>query len=261
MVEGLEADGEAVAWALYAAEEAYAALGDTITAYQRLKDASELTDMITLANEPDEIKDEETGRALAMRKLETELARNRATLRYVCVSFVLLLLLIAAAWIVLARMRRLKEHHEKSLRVRDRLSRHLIATQAAMDESERLISTVGKDIGDMADSGRLPAGESQKIVNAIKSHSIHQCEREAFIESFVAVHPGFTDRLRANNPGFTEPDIRLACYIMMGMDTKRIAATMGIRPESVKQARWRLRTKLSLEKGASLESTLRALAE
>ena len=53
--------------------------------------------------------------------------------------------------------------------------------------------------------------------------------------------------------------MRLASYLVTGMDNKMIASTMGIRPESVKQARWRLRSKLALEKGASLEEALRKL--
>ena len=111
----------------------------------------------------------------------------------------------------------------------------------------------------MSDAGRIPAGETRRIVNAIKSHAVKQGDRETFIETFSSMHPEFAQRLLELNSAFTEPDIRLATYIAMGMDTKHIADTMGVRPESVKQARWRLRTKLSLEKGASLEQALRNL--
>lgn len=156
------------------------------------------------------------------------------------------------------RIQRLRFQRELTRRERDEMARRLIATQAAMDESETLITKVGKEIGSMADSGRLPDGETRHIVSAIKSHSAMKEDRESFMDSFAAVHPEFAQGLRNANEAFTEPDIRLATYIVMGMDTKRIASTMGIRPDSVKQGRWRLRQKLALPKGESLEKALRS---
>lgn len=153
------------------------------------------------------------------------------------------------------RMQQLKNRQLKARQERDKVSRQLIATQIARDESEQLISSVGKEIDGMAANGP----DTRKIINAIKSHAVRQSDRETFIESFTAVHPEFPQRLREVNEAFTDLDIRLASFIAMGMDTKHIAATMGVRPESVKQARWRLRTKLGLEKGASLENALRDL--
>lgn len=254
-----EGEPDFAAYALYAMSDASAAAGDTANAFVALKDAVDLTDGISLANEPDEISALETMRHIASRRLEVELKRSRATLKWACAAFGLFLLLIVAGWIVTMRMQRLKIQRIKAEQERDRLSRRLVATEVARTESEQLISSVGKEIGDMADCGRIPAGETRRIVNAIKSHTVKQGDRETFIETFSSMHPEFAQRLRALNTAFTEPDIRLATYIAMGMDTKHIADTMGVRPESVKQARWRLRTKLSLEKGDSLEQALRSL--
>lgn len=254
-----EGEPDFAAYALYAMSDASAAEGDTVAAFRSLKDAVDLTDEISLANEPDEIAALETMRAISSRRLEAELQRNRATFKYVCVAFVLTLLLVVAGWVVTLRIQRLKMMGRRAASERDSISRRLIATQIARSESEQLITSVGKEIGDMSDAGRIPAGETRRIVNAIKSHAVKQGDRETFIETFSSMHPEFAQRLLELNSAFTEPDIRLATYIAMGMDTKHIADTMGVRPESVKQARWRLRTKLSLEKGASLEQALRNL--
>lgn len=45
----------------------------------------------------------------------------------------------------------------------------------------------------------------------------------------------------------------------MGLDNNKISRLMMIRPESVKQARWRLRLKMGLDKGESLDEAIRAL--
>lgn len=188
-----------------------------------------------------------------------ELARSKATLRYATIAFIVFLLLILTGWVISLRIQRLQKQRIRAMQERDTISRRLLATQIARTESEQLINSVGKELGGMTDSGRLPAGEARRIVNAIKSHTVKQGDRQTFIESFTMMHPEFAQRLREINPAFTEPDIRLATYIAIGMDTKHISDTMGVRPESVKQARWRLRTKLSLDRGDSLDQTLRDL--
>lgn len=67
--------------------------------------------------------------------------------------------------------------------------------------------------------------------------------------------------MRARYPGVKEYDVRLASLIAMGLDNKQIAAALAIRPESVKQARWRLRTRMGLTSGDSLAAALAHLLE
>lgn len=45
----------------------------------------------------------------------------------------------------------------------------------------------------------------------------------------------------------------------MGLDNNKIARLLVIRPESVKQARWRLRKMMGLDKDVSLDDAIRAL--
>lgn len=46
--------------------------------------------------------------------------------------------------------------------------------------------------------------------------------------------------------------MRLAGYISIGLGTKEISELMNVRPESVRQARWRLRKTLGLEDESEL---------
>ena len=41
--------------------------------------------------------------------------------------------------------------------------------------------------------------------------------------------------------------MKLAVYMALGLDNKHIARLTGVRPESVKQAKWRLRKKMGGE--------------
>jgi DNA-binding CsgD family transcriptional regulator len=55
--------------------------------------------------------------------------------------------------------------------------------------------------------------------------------------------------------------LRLACLIASGKNKYDIAAEMEIRVESVKQARWRLRQKISLSSDQDLDQLLIAIAQ
>ncbi|MDE6296636.1 MAG: hypothetical protein K2L89_02220 [Muribaculaceae bacterium] len=244
--------------ALYAQADALSASGDTLRAYRSLIEAVELTDEIGNANEPEAIKSVETDRMLSMRRLEAELAKSRWQLRFVCIGFGLLIILVLAAWLVRRRMKKLHTRSKEMSEEKEKIARKLVATQIAMDETDRVISSVGKAVEEINDSGSVTS-QARQIANAIHTHKAKSSERETFIDSFSSVNPDFARRLKEINPAITEPDVRLASYIVTGLDNKMIASTMGIRPESVKQARWRLRSKLSLEKGASLEEALREL--
>lgn len=244
--------------ALYAHADAVSASGDTAKAYRSLIEAVELTDEIGKANEPEEIKNVETDRMVTMHRLEAELAKSRWQLRITFIGFGLLIILGVAAWFVRRRIKRLRIQRKEMSEEKDKIARKLVATQIAMDETDRVLSSVGKAVGEIND-GKDASVQSREIANTIHTHKIRSSERETFIDSFSKVNPDFATRLKEKNPAITEPDVRLASYIVTGMDNKMIAATMGIRPESVKQARWRLRSKLSLAKGASLEEALREI--
>ncbi len=60
----------------------------------------------------------------------------------------------------------------------------------------------------------------------------------------------------ADVPGSGTSALRVACYAYIGLDTKEIAQVMNVRPESVKQARWRLRKALSLPPEVDLRDAL-----
>lgn len=254
-----DSNADAAAWALYTGSDALAALGDSAQAYQWLKEASELTDQIALDNDSEQLKQIETLRALDSARLEASLAESRKMLHIVIVGFLLLVLLGFAVWFVTLRIRLLKRSRITARQERDQVSRRLVATEVARDETRQMIDNVSRRIGDMNERGQLPGNDTLRIINSLKTHSQRQDDRQTFIEAFTVTHPEFAEKLRRINPAFTELDIRLASYIVMGMDTKHIAATMGILPESVKQARWRIRSKLGLDRSDSLENALRNL--
>ncbi|MEM9929945.1 MAG: helix-turn-helix transcriptional regulator, partial [Bacteroidota bacterium] len=67
-----------------------------------------------------------------------------------------------------------------------------------------------------------------------------------FRRHFESVHPELMNRLGQDFPGLTSNEFRLIALIRLNLATKEISSVLGISPDSVKTARYRLRKKLHL---------------
>ena len=76
---------------------------------------------------------------------------------------------------------------------------------------------------------------------------------------FEQVNKGFLVKLKEINPKLTTNDIRLATLIKLNMTNKEIASILNINHQSVKNAQYRLKSKLALEKNENLKSFLETL--
>lgn len=68
-----------------------------------------------------------------------------------------------------------------------------------------------------------------------------------FARLFEQVHPSFWQHINQLANPLTEKEKRLCALIKVNMQNREIAAVLGISPESVKTARYRLRKKLEIE--------------
>lgn len=73
-----------------------------------------------------------------------------------------------------------------------------------------------------------------------------------FRRHFESVHPDLINRLGEDFPGLTSNEFRLVALIRLNLSTKEISSVLGISPDSVKTARYRLRKKLNLDTQVNL---------
>ena len=81
-------------------------------------------------------------------------------------------------------------------------------------------------------------------------------EWEDFRIYFEKVHNNFFKNLKAQFPDLSISELRLAALIKLKLSIKESASVLGISPDSVKTARYRLRNKLNLEHEQNLTSFL-----
>lgn len=171
--------------------------------------------------------------AMEQQEAEALRARKSLTLRWLAS---LLAFITLAAGALIAMM--VATHRRKIAAMRlnlelEQARRRALALQLALDEQT-------------ADSGADSGG---------KLHPSSQ----AFMNTFADLRPDFEKTFNVRYPGCSEASRKLAIYIALGMNIKHIAHLQGVRPESVKQARWRLRRQMGLKGEDNLDDIIKNL--
>lgn len=177
-------------------------------------------------------------------------------------AFVILALLASGAIVFLTLNRRHMRARmlavEKELEL-EKTRKKITAATLSIQEKDQLLDVLKKELQEMRQQGEIKEQNARQLESTIKSHLLEHDTEETFQDMFDTVNPDFTRRLRERCPGIADSYVNLACYILMELDNKKIARLMNIKPESVHQSRWRLRQRLHLAEGETLEDALRTL--
>ena len=146
---------------------------------------------------------------------------------------------------------------ERSQKIK--FQRSELAMSLRVKEKDNLVRQIDSVLGDVSRGKTLTAETLARLQSAIRSDSMAGTEGLRFAETFANLHPCFLTNLHKRYPGVGRTSQRLACFLIIGMDTRQIARVMNIRPESVRQARWRLRSQMGLAVDKSLEEALMEL--
>lgn len=100
--------------------------------------------------------------------------------------------------------------------------------------------------------------EQQSIIKdlkrIIKQNSNIDRDWEDFKRYFEEVHTGFIKALKSKHSDLSANDMRICALTRLNLNIKESASILGITPESVKTARYRLRKKLNLQPNEELLS-------
>lgn len=177
-------------------------------------------------------------------------------------SIVILSLIVAATVVSLIFMRRSARQKIEAMQrelALQQTRRKADAAAITIENQERVLSEVRDSLADMRKTGNLPDMASRRLETEIKMMLSESEENRLELEMYETLHPEFIGRLKDAVPGLAQSYLKIAVYILLGLDNKRIAKLMNIRPESVRQSRWRLRQRLSLPDDTTLEDYLKKL--
>lgn len=141
----------------------------------------------------------------------------------------------------------------------EKTKRKIMASTLTIQEKDNVLGVLKEELSEMRRDGKIADTNARHLESTIKVHLAEHESEETFFEMFDVVNPDFTCRLQKRTGELSESYLKLACYILMGLDNKKIARLMMIKPESVRQSRWRLRQKLNLSDTETMEGVLSSL--
>ncbi|MDQ0106844.1 tetratricopeptide (TPR) repeat protein [Chitinophaga terrae (ex Kim and Jung 2007)] len=109
------------------------------------------------------------------------------------------------------------------------------------------------------DEKRDQKKQLQQLVVKINQNVSHEKQWKEFTDVFEQVHQVFFDKLNARFGDLTNNDIRLLALHKMNIDSKDMATILGISPDSLRVARYRLRKKLNIQEGDTLTTFVQNL--
>ena len=238
----------------------FAMEGRTDSAYKYLEITARLNDSINTSENRIKVRDAALAGRIRLMRVNADLERRNSAILFLSITFGLLLLIIGGCVFFWRRLQRQELAKVKATLELERSNRKILAMELVIREKDKLFDAVGQEMSQLSENGEISRQTAVKIESSLKAHNGLKPHRDNFLETFGQLNPNFAARLKEQYPSLTDADMRLASHIALGLENKHIASVMGIRPESVKQARWRLRSKLGLPSGVSLEDTLRSFS-
>lgn len=234
--------------------QAEQAVGNTARACQLYDSAQCLTERYIDETRMGEVFNHDFNQQLTEMERATE--RNIYRHRIINVVIVGLIIVISIA-ILFFFYRRLQQQRYKQMRQQldlEKAQRRLMAMKLNLQSKDALIASIGENLSDNTADAR------QRVESAIRVHEATAGKQsETFEQIFGDLHPEFASRAKGQWPQLNDADIRLISLIALKLTNRQIASTLGIRHESVKQARWRLRTKMQLPADVTLDDAVARL--
>jgi len=127
----------------------------------------------------------------------------------------------------------------------------LVSNALAVQQKNELLGQINNKLNEaMAGDGTLKLKDLNGIVSAIRSQVM---DSDTFNQKFSQLHQGFFDRLKMSHPGLTQSELKFCAYLKLHLNSSQIASITNVTPEAIRKTRYRIRKKLTLQAGESLE--------
>lgn len=192
---------------------------------------------------------------------------------YVISGALMLALLFIGVWTLMIKRQkkrlslRIEESETELASLRSEYCERIEGLQEELDLKNRELtklelknSQIFNRFDSLASNPDLHSKGALKIAGAIKSElkalSRDDSDWKAFEVYFQQVHPDFFDRLLQNHPDLTRGERRMCAFIRMGMKTSEIASLCNRSPRTIDSMKYRLKKKLDIPQGESLDNYL-----
>ena len=172
----------------------------------------------------------------------------------------LIVTIIAAAFILLFIIYRYRAHREKLKLEKDKAESELLSSKDKLSDFTKSIQEKNKLIESFEQklSKYNPASETAEYTESISelrdSTILTDDEWEDFRKTFEKVHVGFLIRLKELYPKLTPAEIRYMVLSKLDMNTKEMASILGVNSSSIRTLKSRLIKKLGITNEEELKN-------
>lgn len=139
-------------------------------------------------------------------------------------------------------------------------NKELTAYTVNFIRKNEMIANIRKTIAEIRQSA---SAKTERSLTALE-HQLRESFRidedwEDFRRQFENVHHNFFSLMKSHHPDLSNNDLKLCVLARLNLNSKEMAAMLGISVDSVKTARYRLRRKLGLERSQGILDYLLSL--
>ena len=187
---------------------------------------------------------------------ELERETTQSKFRLVLLLLALAVMIIVGVPIYLKLKSRIKQSaiSEKKLKYElDHKNKELASYTLNFVQKNEIISNIKEQVKELSKRALPEENKKFQQINKVIDESFRaDKEWENFKFRFEEVHEGFFKNLQANYADLSNAELRLCALLRLNMNLKESSQILGIAPDSVKTARYRLRKKLGLAKEENL---------
>lgn len=231
--------------------------GDSASAYANLSRHIELHDSAEAERNKSQILKYQGAHELQTVELEKLSVRRLGQIRLLIMLLIFALMATLAVWWYQRRRRHFEIERARARLEVEHERLHVETASVAVAETQKLTSAVMNELNTLGNGSGLSVADRRRVEALLRDHAWRRDELERVSMILEQACPRFADNLRRASPDLTDTQVKLAGYILIGLSNKEIAGFLNVRPESVRQARWRLKMRLGIAEDSSLEETLR----
>jgi tetratricopeptide (TPR) repeat protein len=155
------------------------------------------------------------------------------------------------------RQRKLEK--EKQEEILDAKTREITSYSLLVSNKNNILNQIKETNAQIFDNKENAAEIAKKTDEIIRNNLNIDEEWDTFKMHFDKVHQHFFEKLKQSCSNLTEENLKMCAYFKIGMTTKQIAQLLHVDPHSVIISRYRLKKKLQLSDGESLDDFVRNL--
>ena len=147
---------------------------------------------------------------------------------------------------------KLAQELEFNMKELDFKKQELVAYTLQLAHKNKVLDRIKSNVQEL--NGKTTTDHDiQKLVDTISRNQNDNENWEEFRKRFLSVHKDFEVNVMNNYPAVSNNELRLMALLKMSLSNKEIAYILNISSDGIKKARYRLRKKIGLVTGDSLE--------